>query len=385
MSDIIEFPSRKERKKRSKHKLTKIDIYKRICILGLSISLIIFITKNPEVLDINRTINSLSYIFRKTDNKNKIDVNNVESMIEFDSSIAMIDNDYFKIISADGFSDLSYQIAYANPTMVKNGHRILVYDKGGYAYSVFNKSGKIYEQELENQILNANISFDGNVVIITNESGYRGVVLAYDKNQREIYKWATSDYYIMDAAITDKNIYVTTFYQNVQDLNSKVLTLTFDVDKISDELIFIGELITDIHYLENGKISLISSKNMYLLDKKLNIANTQQLYSDIASFKYTKDGVLYVQKEYVDGYKNKVYLLSARDNEEQINFKDDIKSISLNEGYMAVLTKNNIFVYNDMGLVSEKEIKARDVVITKQGLTYVLYGDYIEVLRSGEN
>lgn len=385
MSEIIEFPSARERKKRRKDRLTKVDMYKRICVLGLVISSILFITKNPEVLDIKRTLNSLAYIFKQTDNQNKIDINNVESIIEFDSSIAMIDNDYFKIISADGFSDLAYQIAYAKPKMVKNGHRILVYDKGGYSYSVFNKSGKIYEKKLDNQILNANISADGNVVIITNESGYRGVLIAYDKNQREIYKWATSDYYIMDADITDDNIYVTTFYQNVQVLNSKVLKLDFGIDKIADELIFENELITDIHYLKNGRISLISSKNIYLLDKKLKIVHQEPLYSDILLFKYTKNGVLYVQKEYIDGYKNKVCFVSEKNNQEPINFIDEIKSISLNESYIAVLTKNSILIYNNRGLISEIDIKARDIVITGQGLTYVLYSDYIEVLRSGEN
>lgn len=385
MSEIIEFPSARERKKRRKDRLTKVDMYKRICVLGLVISSILFITKNPEVLDIKRTLNSLAYIFKQTDNQNKIDINNVESIIEFDSSIAMIDNDYFKIISADGFSDLAYQIAYAKPKMVKNGHRILVYDKGGYSYSVFNKSGKIYEKKLDNQILNANISADGNVVIITNGSGYRGVLIAYDKNQREIYKWATSDYYIMDADITDDNIYVTTFYQNVQVLNSKVLKLDFGIDKIADELIFENELITDIHYLKNGRISLISSKNIYLLDKKLKIVHQEPLYSDVLLFKYTKNGVLYVQKEYIDGYKNQVCFVSEKNNQEPINFIDEIKSISLNESYIAVLTKNSILIYNNRGLISEIDIKARDIVITGQGLTYVLYSDYIEVLRSGEN
>lgn len=385
MSEIIEFPSARERKKRRKDRLTKVDMYKRICVLGLVISSILFITKNPEVLDIKRTLNSLAYIFKQTDNQNKIDINNVESIIEFDSSIAMIDNDYFKIISADGFSDLAYQITYAKPKMVKNGHRILVYDKGGYSYSVFNKSGKIYEKKLDNQILNANISADGNVVIITNESGYRGVLIAYDKNQREIYKWATSDYYIMDADITDDNIYVTTFYQNVQVLNSKVLKLDFGIDKIADELIFENELITDIHYLKNGRISLISSKNIYLLDKKLKIVHQEPLYSDVLLFKYTKNGVLYVQKEYIDGYKNQVCFVSEKNNQEPINFIDEIKSISLNESYIAVLTKNSILIYNNRGLISEIDIKARDIVITGQGLTYVLYSDYIEVLRSGEN
>lgn len=93
MSEIIEFPSARERKKRRKDRLTKVDMYKRICVLGLVISSILFITKNPEVLDIKRTLNSLAYIFKQTDNQNKIDINNVESIIEFDSSIAMIEKE----------------------------------------------------------------------------------------------------------------------------------------------------------------------------------------------------------------------------------------------------------------------------------------------------
>lgn len=385
MSEIIEFPNSKERKKRKKNRLTKIDMYRRICILGLAISVIIFIAQNPEVLDIKRTLNSLSYIFKKTEIENKIDINNVGSIIEFDGSVAMIDNDYFRIISANGFSDLEYQIAYANPQIVENGNRILVYDKGGYSYSVFNKTGKIYEKKLLTTILNANISYDGNVAIVTNESGYRGVLLAYDKNQREIYKWATSDYYIMDAVINDNNIYVTTFYQNVQILNSKVLKLSFSSNKIIDELIFENELITDVHFLESGKISLTSSKNIYLIDKRLKITTKEPLYSNILLFKHIKDGVLYIDQEYSDGYKNKICFVSSKNKTEQLNFQDEIKSISVNETYMAVLTKNSVLIYNTRGLISETDIKAKDVVITKQGLTYVLYSDYIEVLRSGEN
>lgn len=385
MSEIIEFPDARQRKKRRKNKLTRIDVYKRICILGLAISVIIFTTKNPEILDISRTFNSISYIFKKTEQKNRIDINNVGSIIEFDGSVAMIDNDYFKIISADGFSDLEYQIAYANPQMIKNGHRVLVYDKGGYSYSVFNKTGRIYEKKLESQILNANISAGGNVVIITNESGYRGVLIAYDKNQREVYKWSTSDYYIMDATITGNNIYVSTFYQDSQMLNSKVLTFDFDYDKIVDECIFENELITDINFLENGKISLISSKNIYLLDKKLKIAKQQPLYNNILLFKYTKDGVLYVEKEYTNEYKNKICFVSLKGKNQELYSIDDIKSVSLNESYMAVLTKNSILIYNNGGLISETDIKARDIVITGQGLTYVLYSDYIELLKSGEN
>ena len=67
--------------------------------------------------------------------------------------------------------------------------RILVYDRGGKKFKVFNYSTVIYERTLKNNIYSADISRDGKCAFVTDSNSHSSELFVYDDDQELIYNW----------------------------------------------------------------------------------------------------------------------------------------------------------------------------------------------------
>ncbi|MCI8538240.1 MAG: hypothetical protein HFF18_06195 [Oscillospiraceae bacterium] len=108
-----------------------------------------------------------------------------------------------QLFSQSGALYIEKNASMANPVVSVGGGKAVVYDVGGerlYVYAdrqeVFSLSGK--------RILSARMSESGALTVITQGSGYKGVVTAYDAGFQEVIDVNISSTFVMDA-VTSPN------------------------------------------------------------------------------------------------------------------------------------------------------------------------------------
>jgi hypothetical protein len=79
---------------------------------------------------------------------------------------------------------------------------ILLAEKGGKKVSLFSGNKLIYTQDTENAIITASISENGDVVVVTEKPYYKGAVIVYNKDGKQVFVWNSGSSDIMDADIS---------------------------------------------------------------------------------------------------------------------------------------------------------------------------------------
>lgn len=91
------------------------------------------------------------------------------------------------------------------PILKVNGTYILLAEKGGRKVSVFQGNEQVYFVETENDIISASISAAGDVIAVTDKEQYKGSVVVYNKEGKEVFVWNSGSYDILDADIASSS------------------------------------------------------------------------------------------------------------------------------------------------------------------------------------
>ncbi len=93
-------------------------------------------------------------------------------------------------------------IQVATPIMEIAGKYIVVAEEKANKIYLFNGSKKVWDISCENSIISADVSENGDVVIIADKPNYRGSVVVYNKKGEKVYQWNSGKYEIIDADIS---------------------------------------------------------------------------------------------------------------------------------------------------------------------------------------
>lgn len=108
------------------------------------------------------------------------------------------------IYSPGGTDYLDDVVALEQPGLTCGGGLAAVYDIGGQELRVFDKRSEAYSltQDEGHEILSAALSSGGYLAVTSRESGYKGVVTAYDPSFHTVMSLCLSSRYLMDGAVT---------------------------------------------------------------------------------------------------------------------------------------------------------------------------------------
>ena len=111
--------------------------------------------------------------------------------------------------------------------------RLIVYDRGGRKLRLQNRTKILLEKELESDIVTCAIGRSGNFAVATREDNAASFLTVYDKNVNEVFKWRSSNDYIMDIALSDDGKYaaVAVAGSSSGKLYSKTYVFAFSKDK----------------------------------------------------------------------------------------------------------------------------------------------------------
>lgn len=143
---------------------------------------------------------------------------------------------------------------------------------------VWFQNGKVqWENKIEGSIKNLNIGKNGSVAVITQGTGYKSVVITFDKNGKELFKTYLASTIAVAADISVEGKYLAIAEVNIGGALVESSIKIIEIDKASkgdttNALIYkynadSNKLIKDIKYQEKGQLVCIYEDSIHIICK----------------------------------------------------------------------------------------------------------------------
>ncbi len=217
--------------------------------------IIIMVVSNPEVWEFFSSTDTLKLSFRT----------GVEyDMAAYGNDMLIANNEGVFAIDKSGRESWSVVAPATVPQLSVKGRYFMLADINGKTVQTYKKEKQVSRIDIENEILSAKLNKNGYVALATDELGYKGMVILYDKDGKEKFRWHSGSGYIGDIDISDNE-------------KLAVAQLTTDKDKVYSRIIIINpaskaepECIAEIDgvvmklmYRDNGTLIAVSDKAVY--------------------------------------------------------------------------------------------------------------------------
>ena len=136
----------------------------------------------------------------------KLEASSDYELLPMGDSFVLVTDTYMYTYASNGGQRYALQHGYVTPTSVSNNKRVLIYDKGGHDFSLYNKNARIYQQSIKDEIIVSGFLSDNeNVAIVTSSGSYSNIIYIYDGNGEWLYTQKFVDSLVMQAAFSPDN------------------------------------------------------------------------------------------------------------------------------------------------------------------------------------
>ncbi len=313
----------------------------------------------------------------------------------FGGGLAYVDSDTLYVSKPNGINQLTLQLSYSSPAVETSNSMVLAYDRGGRNATLANAITPLCEVRLDSPILSGAIGENGGFVLITDESGYKTAASVYNNNGKQIYKWQTSQYYILCAALSPDGKYLAAlvFQQNGVELESELLFWRLgeaqEGDPKPEASFSLGSSLGyEVRFLNSSTAAVMTDHGAYLITRK-GVLLGQYTVSpgDLIGYAFCDRGVLVASNAYQGTARAQMQLLSANGSlsEEPLYISSEIQHLSAGGSIFGVLTPDGLQVYSVSGwhaVWSNSTVTgARGLRMDSSGTAYVLYGSDCRIFR----
>ena len=186
-----------------------------------------------------------------------INSNLVRDMRMLGPDVLLLTDEAVTVLDSSGREVSRMPHAYKRPAMDLRAGRLIVYDRGGRKLRLQNRTKILLEKELESDIVTCAIGRSGNFAVATREDNAASFLTVYDKNVNEVFKWRSSNDYIMDIVLSDDGKYaaVAVAGSSSGKLYSKTYVFAFSKDKPLASLEYPGVSLFDVSF--SGKSTIL--------------------------------------------------------------------------------------------------------------------------------
>ena len=236
----------------------------------------------------------------------------------------------FSTMNPDGDEVFSVYLPYTNPIVEATSKRALVYDMGGYNFSVVNRKSEVFSKKLENQILFASVGEKGNVAVVTSTDKYQSYLTVYDKNGTEIYHWADGN--LITAVTLDDSgskALVSSVYAVGGGFKSVISILDFSKTEIVAKTSPIETLCLSIEYTSKQGFWVLGDSALFRFNLDCELQYSYKFGYDISGF-VMKDDLCAIRFEAVDGKSTYISLFDSNvDNAYEISYSDKVNCMDI--------------------------------------------------------
>jgi len=159
------------------------------------------------------------------------------------------------------------KIQMQEPMLTVAGDYVLINETGGKKLSLYKDKKLLFSETTEGNIMTADLSVKGDVILVTDKEFYKGQIVVFNKNGKKIFVWDSGSYSILDASISNKRRIVMSLLSTDAGADSIIHICDVDGKEICKTQPFIDTIIFDVGFDGESVLALSDTKFMKLSQK----------------------------------------------------------------------------------------------------------------------
>ncbi len=212
--------------------------------------------------------------------------------------LAVAGNHSVTVFSATGRQLLSASVQLRNPTAVGKGKYLLVYELGGYRYTLYNSNAEIHSGKTDTPIGGAAVSDNGMYALISSE-GYSSTVSLYSDRFQLLNRYRKNGY-VTDVAIEKEGnlIAILTSLPSGGLYSTKLMLAVPGEGEARAETEVSTALGLSCGFTDNGNVTVLTTDGATTLSDNGNIRESFSFDGrELALFDMSEDGLAVVLKK----------------------------------------------------------------------------------------
>ena len=271
-----------------------------------------------------------------------------------DGDLLVCSPNTISLYSSSGTRYVSQAVQMQTPVVDSNGALAVVYDAGGSTLYVLGQRELIWQGSDFDSIMSARLNRDGYLTVVTQSSGYRGVVTVYDSTYAPLMSVNVSSAFVLDAALSDdgRTLAILTMGQQNGVVQS---TLSLYSLNTGDSGQFTPDVTTSLGAVVSLDAKHTQDQVWMVTDQGLTIADHegQTVTADWSSLylkRYTLDGDGFAAAllgRYRAGSQAQLWVTDEQGQTRTLEIDQQVLSLSAAGRYIAVLTGDRLDLYTD--------------------------------------
>ena len=279
---------------------------------------------------------------------------------------------------------------------VSSGKYMAICEENGQKFYLICGKEKLFENEIEGNINQINVSRSGYVSIVMSNASYKSIVDVYNKSGTEIFKTNLVTSRVADVSISQDSKYLAIAEVDISGILIKssiqIVSIELTQTNPSEAMLYKYEaptdkLILNIEYQENGNLICMYNDSIESLQEKnsteivniekrkisfmtINLKNRVSILEEISTGEYTSD--------------TKVSIVNPTTSRIREYIANDVaKSIKTSDKQIAINFGTELHIINTYGLLTKKYISETEIneIVMTDSLVGVIYRDKIQIIN----
>ena len=295
----------------------------------------------------------------------------------FEAGIAYADNDSLFLARPGSVTTMKHTLGYSSPVVETSDDYVLVYDRGGMQAVLANSATAVADLSLDSAIITGSMGQNGRFVLVTDEQGYRTAVAVYDTSGKEVFKYQSSEYYIVSADLSPdgKTLAALAFRQDGVTLNSHVLFYDVSSGSLDADVTLEDTLGMALCYSGNTA-AVLCDDGLYMIDRGGEAEHTLTVASSDLISLTAHDNMLAIATRSYSGARSDLYTIRGGTLSGPYALSEEPSALAISAAGTAVLSASGVTVY-DTSFTPQwrntEAVGARRVLMTNDGTVCALY------------
>lgn len=320
----------------------------------------------------------------------EIDKDDNIQVYAYDKYICILKNKTLEFYNRVGSKVDSIEIDIVNAEFSASGRYLAISEKNGQKFYLISGREKIYENTIEGNITEINVSRNGYVSIVISNTTVKSVVDIFDRTGKEIFKTNLVNSIAIDTSISQDSNYLAIAEVDITGIIIKSSVRVVSIEQA--EIIYryeapTGSLITSINYQEKNKLICMFDDSIGILDG--------ENYSELLKYENNKlafvtiglsNRVVLVEENSTGEYTSdtNVRIINPNNNKtKQYNTSNVAKAILTYSNKIALNFGTELHIIGTNGILIKKyksNSEINDIVMT-DNLVAIVYNDNIAIIN----
>ena len=276
------------------------------------------------------------------------------------------------------------------------GRYMAICEENGRKFYLISGREKIFENEVEGNILQIHVSRNGYVSVVMANTSYKSIIDVYNRSGKEIFKTNLVTARVADVSMSQDGKFLAIAEVDLSGIIIKssiqIVSMELAQTNPQEAILYKYEALTDklimnIEYQEQNRLLCMYNDNIEILQDKssnqllkienkklafmtVEMSNRIVLLEEVATGEYTAD--------------TKVRIINPETlKEKEYISKDVAKAIETSENKIAINFGSELHIISKNGIVLKKYISETEInnIVMAEGIIGVVYKDKIQIIN----